>query len=880
MKKVQLYYNPYKMITKLIIDDFDIGKGQSNISSYKKIKSFINNHVPLQTWIEPREYDDWKGFLNEITDEQRNDTVVVDFSGRKIDFEDLQQSLQSQNIKRVQETRITLKFELKEELDDRILAQNIDEIVNALESARFKSLVDERASQGLQEKYLALNKNYELAKSQEFRIVFAGIYSSGKSTLLNALIRHDILPTSDDTCTSMNCKIYHDRSLKENETTLIVYDENKTPLASKKFQRDEDCAALFRRICPDSQEDTAKNSLYSAAHQIEIGANLSHLYPDTVSEDKFKLVLIDTPGMDSARSSSNGENFHEEIALHEISSPMKPMIALCVDSQKYEDKNIGEFMQKIVQQSQSDKGGFTDRFLFIMNKSDAKSYQTKRGESAESSRRKFSEYLTDSSKWGLTSDEKDQQLKQSAAGFIPRIFMTSAINAYVATFLFDKDSNDEETYNLKSNFNAFQDKICKRQFNNYLLARHCDTSQRCKDQIEKDFEDALKGKNVNKATWLQTGVPSLEDAIKDYIALYAYPILVRELLATFELLLKDVQGFTEKTRKKYQETFDHLGETEGSGKEVVNQKQQKEEQLAHLDKAKQVCDNQQHALESIVFDENSIKSSIAEFHADLDADEDISKIRDCIINHGGKMDTGTKSSCTVDSEIDEMVARIKEACTKALEKINHALQYASSDYEAQLKQIIDVVKNVLLELENGNILEDSGYDFRDSFIWNEADALDLNNLSDEVKKAKSKKKEPVLLEKNRKKREYSQSRNPFKKIIALFMKDTVPKTEPISGHYDVTEINHLITTWEGNIECESIAMQDQAQENVASVKDYISNVLCKLLKEFGSYQKYIQKKEQELASISNNIDALKMQLDKYEKDCDWLNALSKKMKGE
>ena len=45
MKKVQLYYNPYKMITKLIIDDFDIGKGQSNISSYKKIKSFINNHV-------------------------------------------------------------------------------------------------------------------------------------------------------------------------------------------------------------------------------------------------------------------------------------------------------------------------------------------------------------------------------------------------------------------------------------------------------------------------------------------------------------------------------------------------------------------------------------------------------------------------------------------------------------------------------------------------------------------------------------------------------------------------------------------------------------------------------------------------------------------
>ena len=44
----------------------------------------------MQTWIEPIPYLNWNGFVDEISDPENNDEVHIIFSGRKIDFQDLQ----------------------------------------------------------------------------------------------------------------------------------------------------------------------------------------------------------------------------------------------------------------------------------------------------------------------------------------------------------------------------------------------------------------------------------------------------------------------------------------------------------------------------------------------------------------------------------------------------------------------------------------------------------------------------------------------------------------------------------------------------------------------------------------------------------------------
>lgn len=216
-----------------------------------------------------------------------------------------------------------------------MLSTNIEDVVKELKSERFHELVAQRTTEGLTRKYNDLDENYTIAKESVFYIVFAGVYSSGKSTLLNTLIRHDVLPTSTRTCTSKNCRIRHDRSLGR-KLSLVCYDDDENVVVEKRiFDNDVDCANAFLDICPIKSSNSEDN--YPHVSMLELGVDLSHLYPSSVSEDKFTIVLIDTPGMDSAQSSEDGMNRHAEIALNAISMESKPMIILCVDGQKYLD---------------------------------------------------------------------------------------------------------------------------------------------------------------------------------------------------------------------------------------------------------------------------------------------------------------------------------------------------------------------------------------------------------------------------------------------------------------------------------------------------------------------------------------------------------------
>ena len=104
---------------------------------------------------------------------------------------------------------------------------------------------------------------------------------------------------------------------------------------------------------------------------IEIQVNLSHLYPKGF-ENKFKIVLIDTPGVDSGKSSmeNNGTNVHKDITLELLKKNNKSMVVFCAEAARYEADSISKFMDDITAQSEKEKGGFKDRYVFLLNKGD------------------------------------------------------------------------------------------------------------------------------------------------------------------------------------------------------------------------------------------------------------------------------------------------------------------------------------------------------------------------------------------------------------------------------------------------------------------------------------------------------------------------------
>ena len=160
MKNIEIHYNPYKMITTMHIEGIDVCQSRD----YSNIRRFIEQGTPLQTWIEPIPYLGWNGFVDEISDPENNDEVRIIFSGRKIDFQDLQHAIEEQNASRSEGTRVKYHYEHKKVLDDK--KQNIDEVVRELKSDRFRKLVEQRTAVDLNERYRDLDKNYKTATAE------------------------------------------------------------------------------------------------------------------------------------------------------------------------------------------------------------------------------------------------------------------------------------------------------------------------------------------------------------------------------------------------------------------------------------------------------------------------------------------------------------------------------------------------------------------------------------------------------------------------------------------------------------------------------------------------------------------------------------------
>ena len=875
MKTVKISYNPYKMKTIMHINSEDVC---SKDSGYDKFQKFIANGIPLQTWIEPIEYEDWKGFVNEISDSETNDEVKLVFSGRKIDFEDLKRSIDDQNMKRSEETRVIYHYKHDKELDDKVLAQNIEEVVKEIKSDRFLKLINQRSTESLKRKYYDLDENYRLAKENVFYIVFAGAYSSGKSTLLNVLMRHSILPTSNKTCTSKNCRIRHDSSLG-NKVSLTCFDkDDKIVIEKKIFDTDSECAAEFLKICPVRGNNTENE--YQNVDEMELGVNLSHLYPNSVKEDKFTIVLVDTPGMDSAHSSKDGKNRHAEIALDAISMESKPMVILCVDAQYCENENIGRFMKKIIAQSREEHNGFSDRFLFLMNKSDSPTYG--KDNSAIDTKRDFAEYLVDPSKWGIEDDDEQKQLAEAASHFVPRVFMTAGRVAYAiqcrAYEFSDEDINDDDKYDLLDKYDTFKDKIVGRKKRpDYYLSRHCDIPNYRKQELETEFQNALAQDNEQgkaRATEIQCGLVAVESAIRDYIERYAYPIKVRDLLETFEDILEDVNSFANGTLTNLKKAEQELGEKEGERKEVGERKRGVEEKIATLNDigGKIIC--QQKKLEKIQFDFPSLKKAYGEFRADI---EESSEIR--FIRQNPKVETGQKSHAEVENEINERISKIEDLFKCTLYKANKKLQAIKFNHDRQLIEVMGYLKTSVTELERSGVFKYGEYNFTDSVMWKmNFSNIDSESFASDMKESivdKTKKQEKVW---NAKKTEWRYSRNPFKIIGSLFMDDEITTWRDIDGYYDTTELRKKIDAYLLKLQRECDGMGKEFEQILDNSKDTVQKLTEKLIAELGGFLEDIKKENEKIEKIRGSISELDKEIKIQEETQKWLAELEEKIK--
>lgn len=870
MKTIDLHYDPYKMRTSMAVEGIDVCQDPS----YSKFKLFIEQGTPLQTWIEPIPHLDWDGFVNELADPERNDAFQLLFSGRKIDLEDLQRAITLQNAKRAATARVQFAYEHIKVLDDKELAKNIEQVVKSLKSEQFKKLIQERRSATLQESYAQLDKNYALTKNSEFYIVLSGVYTCGKSTIINVLIRHDVLPTAAGTCTKATCRVRHDRSLGS-KLSLTGYnsdgEKRKAILPTQVFESDADCAELFAQINADEE------GKYAEVKMVEIGVNLSHLYPESVSDEQFTMVLIDTPGVDSSASSVDGQNGHAQIALDAISMDSKPMIILCAHAKKFEDKSIGEFMREILIHNKESNGGFNDRFLFLMNQCD--SIQFNNQETIDAAKEAFVDYLTNCKKWNITEDESEvQELAKIAARFVPRVFLTSALAAWgirdgvheCSRLVLRADPFRRSARNVVENFIG---EVAEYDNQNFFLSRHCDLPQHHKDAIESQFQAALEADDLDVAAELQTGIISLELAIKDYIARYAYPLKVRALLKTFEDILKDVQSYTEATLKEMTAAEEKLGNKEGEKGGAEGDRDELEKSIRALQDAKENANKQMRNLEGIKFDTVALERAKTKLRSAIEADGKIAALRRSPIVH-----TGARDRTAVLKEIEELVAHINGVFDKALQSTNGVLQDIKANHDKQIEQIFKTLKEIVQAVQSSGLLKEGAFEFKNSAAWTmHFEAIDSEQFVEKMKKKvvdKTVQSKQVL---NAKREQMLQSMNPFKWIGAAFAKKYVTTTSVTAGHYDASEITKDINTYLKSLEVQSQKMEGMFEADLNGSKKLTRDLIGTLLDELNHFQQDIEGVRKRIRILSRDVNALKAEIAACKMRLAWLECLEEKI---
>ena len=836
--EIEITYDPYRMETTIKKNGRDI-KDDGN---FKKCKKFIDEKIPLQTWLKEIPTRQWNGFVNEFIDPKRSNNVKVVFYGRKIDFEDLKRSLEVQNQKREENARIKFEYEFKQVLDDAQIMANIDNVVKKLKEDWFKQLVEERNGTTLNQAYRALDDNYNMAKSSEFEVVFAGIYSSGKSTILNYLMRHNVLPVSSETCTKLRCRIKHDKNVGNN-VRFRVWDDGRK-IYDEIFKDDKRCLEQLEKL-------SAKKEI-----EVEIGVNLSHLYPKNITDDKFTIVLIDTPGVDSAQSQKGSENEHADTALKAINDKKMPMVIICAKANDYESTAIGNFMGNIIKRSQREKAGFKDRYIFMLNKSDCLT-----GDKELKDRKKtFIDYLTNPDKWGGIEDE----IKEDAEKFVPNIFYTSAgVASAIELGVCDKKSDDIEPY-LKSLLDAYRFFGFRYEDDDFskklpFIEQEDIPEYRKKEYIEQ-FEEARRNNDEKEALKIQSGMPAFENAIKDYIERYAFPIKVRSLLETFDGILKDVDSFNKSYLGTLEKVEKELGEKQKERKGEEQEKDQKKEQEKKLEEVKEKVQEQLKELNNIEFTKDRLEEIIYEFDENIDEDEIISFIR----HNNRPVETGDKSRETVENEIEEMIDHIDTVFNNNLKNVNDNFANITEENNKRLRTIFDVLKIIVDEIKQSGILKDGSYNFENSITWNNIENIcfdeSVQNIYNNMIEYRVEHK--IV---NNDERDYLLKNGKwYQKIYAFVaLKKTKVKTTITQGSYSTEEIKQLITKHVSAMEkmCEN--MKEEYEKLFENSKTTVENLVNDLLIEISKFKQDISSRNKYINELLKNEKKLNKEKDKY-----------------
>lgn len=308
MKKVKIKYNPYKVETEVTVD------GQRP----KANSALLVGKKRLQEWVEK--------LPQILLDEYRDSNFMIDYTGCVSDYEDVESSFNSFKGK----ISVTCNFHKTADITD--VEREIDRIFEKIKSGPVPELRDKKIIQA-----------FEKAKDSKFEINVVATMSSGKSTLINALLGRQLMPVANEATTATIVKII---DTEQDDFSAVAYDKSRQVVKK-----------LDKVTLADMQELNANVKVST----IEIKGKIP-----CVSSVGMKLVLVDTPGPNNSRDKRHGEMTYKMIADSE-----KSLVLYVMNGQQLGINDEKIFLDYVCQSMKEGGKKARERFIFAVNKMDS-----------------------------------------------------------------------------------------------------------------------------------------------------------------------------------------------------------------------------------------------------------------------------------------------------------------------------------------------------------------------------------------------------------------------------------------------------------------------------------------------------------------------------
>lgn len=511
-------------------------------------------------------------------------TVEVQVITTKTDYEDFVRMVEYYNEE--PEGRCKIEPTLLAELPDMGIAfeqvkKHGEDSIRALERYRprlaevpqknesVRGSVDKFRTQ-LNEAISDIREKINILGDNRVSLCFTGVYSAGKSALINALLGYRILPESIKSETAKMFRIF---SPKEGESKKIIFDISKIPselewnpqTGSFEFSKGPSESPIRTDIqqvlnhCKGKQvHEQILEILSDLNGRSEVSSQIDVCFPVVLDNEKVQFMIYDTPGTDSNYQE------HQDVLLDALNEQTQSILIFVAKPDGLEGTGNNTLLNYLQEAEKNSTKTSIDinRSLFVINKAD-----------------------------GQTADARlilqKQEIKSKEADGIniqlgnKKLFFTSALYAYIARAARNGVATDSEKamaisgkFVLAVEENPMghcyrQDRSATSEFATKGLIERC----------EKALKEAQAKNDDMKVLEICSGLYALESEILQYgekyaSAVKAYAIIksVETVLNTFNTRTRTLRDTNENAIKAYNKDIQEL---ENSIKGEIEEKSKK-----------------------------------------------------------------------------------------------------------------------------------------------------------------------------------------------------------------------------------------------------------------------------------------------------------------